>query len=60
MNNQPCRFVIVQSAEVRNDLAKQTTYNFITERSAACPAVFVDRSATYHDVKNHQAMGDSL
>lgn len=57
MNNQPWRFVIVQRAEVRNDLAKQTRYNFVIERAAACIAVFVDRSAMYHDVKDHQAMG---
>jgi nitroreductase len=57
MNNQPWRFVIVQSDEVRNELAKHTKYNFIIERAAACIAVFVDRSAMYNDVKDHQAMG---
>ncbi len=56
-NNQPWRFVIVRSTEVRNELAKHTKYNFIIERAAACIAVFVDRSAMYHDVKDHQAMG---
>jgi nitroreductase len=57
MNNQPWRFVIVQSKEVRNELAKHTKYNFIIERAAVCIAVFADRSAMYHDVKDHQAMG---
>ena len=57
MNNQPWRFVIVQGDEVKSDLAKQTKYNFIIERAAACIAVFVDRSAMYNDVKDHQAMG---
>ena len=57
MNNQPWRFVIVQGNEVKSDLSKQTKYNFIIERAAACIAVFVDRSAMYNDVKDHQAMG---
>ncbi len=57
MNNQPWRFVIVQGDEVKSDLAKQTKYNFIIERAAVCIAVFVDRSAMYNDVKDHQAMG---
>jgi nitroreductase len=57
MNNQPWRFVIVTSAEVRKELAKQTRYNFIIERAPACIAVFVDRTAMYNDVKDHQSMG---
>ena len=57
MNNQPWRFVIVQGDEVKSDLSKQTKYHFIIERAAACIAVFVDRSAMYNDVKDHQAMG---
>jgi nitroreductase len=57
MNNQPWRFVIVTSAQVRKDLAKHTRYNFIIERAQACIAVFVDRTAMYNDVKDHQSMG---
>jgi nitroreductase len=56
-NNQPWRFVIITSSEVRKNLAKQTKYNFIIEGAPACIAVFVDRSAMYNDVKDHQAMG---
>jgi nitroreductase len=57
MNNQPWRFVTVTSAQVRKDLAKHTRYNFIIERAQACIAVFVDRTAMYNDVKDHQSMG---
>ncbi len=57
LNNQPWRFVIVTSAEVRAELAKQTKYHFVIERAPACIAVFVDRSAMYNDVKDHQSMG---
>ncbi len=57
LNNQPWRFVIVQDDHTRRELAKQTTSHFIIERAPACIAVFVDRSAMYNDVKDHQAMG---
>ncbi len=57
LNNQPWRFVIVTSAVIRKELAKQTTYHFVIEHAPACIAVFVDRNAMYHDVKDHQSMG---
>lgn len=57
LNNQPWRFVIVQGAAVRNGLAKLTKYHFVIEGAPVCIAVFVDRRAMYHDVKDHQAMG---
>jgi nitroreductase len=57
LNNQPWRFVIITSAEVRYKLAKQTKYNFIIERAPACIAVFLDKSAMYHEVKDHLAIG---
>ena len=57
MNNQPWRFVIVQNREVKDQLAKQTRYDFIIKRAPACIVVFVDRKAMYYDVKDHQAMG---
>ena len=57
LNNQPWRFVIVRSDEMRKELAKNTRYNFTIERAAACIAVFVDKSVMYNDVKDHQSMG---
>ena len=57
LNNQPWRFVIVRSENVRKELAKNTRYNFIIERAPSCIAVFVDRSVMYSDVKDHQSMG---
>jgi nitroreductase len=56
-NNQPWRFVIVKSADVRSELAKHTRYDFVIKRAPVCIAVFVDRKAMYHDVKDHQSMG---
>ncbi len=57
LNNQAWRFVIIKGSEVRNELAKLTKYNFIIEKASACIAVFIDKSAMYNEVKDHQAMG---
>jgi nitroreductase len=57
LNNQPWRFVIVRAPEIKKKLAEQTKYNFIIERAPACIAVFIDREAMYHEVKDYQAMG---
>lgn len=57
LNNQPWRFVIVRTAEIKKKLAEQTKYNFIIERAPACIAVFIDKEAMYHEVKDHQAIG---
>ncbi len=60
LNNQPWRFVIVQTPAVKQELAKQTKYNFVIEQAAACIAVFIDKDAMYHEVKDHQAIGACL
>jgi len=57
LNNQPWRFVIVQTAEMRNELAEQTKYTHVIDRAGACIAVFIDKKAMYHEVKDHQSMG---
>ncbi len=57
LNNQPWRFVIVTSDEVRAKLAQQTKYDFIIEKAPASIVVFLDKSAMYHEVKDHLAMG---
>ena len=57
LNNQPWRFVIVQNEAIRQKLADLTTYHVAIERAPACIAVFIDRNAIYHEIKDHQAMG---
>ncbi len=57
LNNQPWRFVIVQKADIKKELGKQTKYGYVIERAPVCIAVFVDRKVMYNDVKDHQAMG---
>ncbi len=57
LNNQPWRFVIVRDAEKRESLARLTRYGEIIRRAPLVIAVFVDKDAMYHEVKDHQAMG---
>jgi len=57
LNNQPWRFVIVQDSEKREALAQLTRYGEIIRRAPVVIAVFVDKEAMYHEVKDHQAMG---
>jgi nitroreductase len=57
MNNQPWRFVTIQSKEILEKLAQFTRYSHIIGKAPACIAVFVDRTAMYHEVKDHQSMG---
>jgi nitroreductase len=59
-NNQPWRFVIVKSGKIKKELALQTKYSSVVENAAACIAVFIDKSAMYHEVKDHQSMGACL
>jgi nitroreductase len=60
LNNQPWRFVVVRDEAKRLELAAQTKYSKIIKAAPACIAVFIDKEAVYHDVKDHQAMGACL
>lgn len=57
LNNQPWRFVIVADDGIRARIAALTKYGRIVREAPVSIAVFVDREAMYHDVKDHQAMG---
>ncbi len=57
LNNQPWRFVIVWDEEKRKSLAELTKYGNIIREAPVIIAVFVDKNAMYHEVKDHQAMG---
>lgn len=57
MNNQPWRFVTIKSKETIQKLAQLTKYSHVVGKAAACIAVFVDKTAMYHEVKDHQSMG---
>lgn len=60
MNNQPWRFVTIADPALRGELAKLTRYGAIVAGAPACIAVFLDREVSYHDVKDHQAVGACL
>jgi nitroreductase len=56
-NNQPWRFIIVQSPEVKESLAHQTKYSHIVRNAKALIAVYVNLEAMYDVVKDHQSAG---
>jgi nitroreductase len=60
LNNQPWRFVIITGEVTRLQTASLTRYKKIIEGAPAAIAVFIDKDAMYHDVKDHQAMGACL
>jgi len=57
LNNQPWRFVTIQSKETLQKLAQLTKYSHVIAKAPACIAVFIDKTAMYHEVKDHQSMG---
>jgi len=57
LNNQPWRFVIVQSLEIREELALQTHYGHIVRAAKALIAVYLNVEAMYDEVKDHQSAG---
>ena len=57
LNNQPWRFVIVQSPEIREELAQQTHYGHIVRDASALIAVYLNVEAMYDEVKDHQSAG---
>jgi nitroreductase len=57
LNNQPWRFVVVSDRGRRCELARLTRYSRIIEDAPVAIAVFIDRTAMYHDTKDHQAIG---
>jgi len=59
-NNQPWRFVSIVNKEVLAGLARLTKYGHVIEKAPACIAVFIDKDAMYHEVKDHQSMGACL
>jgi nitroreductase len=59
-NNQPWRFVSIHNKETLQKLSQLTTYSHIIGKAAACIAVFIDKTAMYHEVKDHQSMGACL
>ncbi len=60
LNNQPWRFVLITDQTSRFKLAEQTRYGHIVKAAPALIAVFLDLSAIYNEVKDHQAVGAAI
>ena len=60
MNNQPWRFVIVRTPEMRRTLADFTKYGMIIEGAPVAIAVFIETAEMYNETKDHQSMGACL
>ena len=57
LNNQPWRFVIIRNGDTKDELAELTHYSHIVRAAQALIAVYLDSSAMYDEVKDHQAAG---
>ncbi len=57
LNNQPWKFIVLCSQEMREALASQTRYGRIIRDAPVCIAVFLDTDASYDRTKDVQAIG---
>ncbi|WP_038054901.1 nitroreductase family protein [Thermodesulfobacterium hydrogeniphilum] len=57
LNNQPWRFVIVWSKEIKEKLAELTKYHEIVKNAPVLIGVFLNKDAMYHQIKDHQSAG---
>ncbi len=57
LNNQPWKFAIVRSQEVKEALARQTKYSSIISNAPICIAVFLDKDLSCDRTKDTQAIG---
>lgn len=56
-NNQPWRFVVIWSKEIKEKLAELTTSAYIIKQAPVLIAVFLDKRDMYHQIKDHQSAG---
>lgn len=56
-NNQPWRFVIITSKEIKEKLSELTKYKEIIKNSPVLIGVFLKKSEMYHQIKDHQSAG---
>lgn len=57
LNNQPWRFAVVGSRELRDRIAELTRYGKIIRNAPVIICVFLDRETSYDYVKDCQAVG---
>ncbi len=56
-NNQPWRFVIIWSQEIKDKLSELTIYKSLIKEAPVLIGVFLDKKAMYHQIKDHQSAG---
>jgi nitroreductase len=57
LNNQPWRFVVIWSKEIKEKLAELTKYKDIVKNAPVLIGVFLEKEAMYHQIKDHQSAG---
>ncbi|MCS7279486.1 MAG: nitroreductase family protein [Thermodesulfobacteriaceae bacterium] len=57
MNNQPWRFVIIWSKEIKQKLSELTKYKHLILEAPVLIGVFLDKDKMYHQIKDHQSAG---
>lgn len=60
LNNQPWRFIVVESQDKKNELSVLTRYGAVIKTASVCLAVFLDKGACYDEVKDTQGAGACL
>lgn len=59
-NNQPWKFAIIKNRELKAQVAELTHYSKCVLSANVLIAVFLDNSASYHKIKDAQAIGSCL
>lgn len=57
LNNQPWRFVIIKSFEIKDELAQLTHYGHIVRGANSLIAVYLNKDDMYDAVKDYQSAG---
>lgn len=57
LNNQPWRFVIIWSEEVKKKISELTKYKEIVKNAPVLIGVFLHKDTMYHQIKDHQSAG---
>ncbi|MFH1449378.1 MAG: nitroreductase [bacterium] len=60
LNNQPWKFLVVTKKEVLNEISNYTKYQEIIKAAKLLIVVFLDKEASYHYLKDVQAVGACL
>lgn len=60
LNNQPWRFAVVWDPDLKDQLARLTRYASVLRSAAVLIPVFLDKDASYDQVKDIQAVGAAI